>query len=143
MIEVFKKTGRPISELQQQFDVGRSAGDCRVFVLDWPKAQLHARINRRVEEMFAQGFVAEVGQLLESPQPLSNTARQAVGYREVIEHLAGGRSLAETIESVQCRTRQLAKRQSTWFRSLSECRFISVTKPLDVAEVAQRIASLE
>ena len=47
-IEVFEKTGRPISQWQRQFDVGRPAAECRVFVLDWPKAELDARIERRV-----------------------------------------------------------------------------------------------
>ena len=123
-LEVFEKTGRPISEWQQQFDVGRPAAECRVFVLDWPKAELHARIDRRVDAMFAAGLVDEVRRLLALPQPLSRTARQAVGYREVIEHLVGRRDLAETIELVEQHTRQLAKRQGTWFRSLSECRFV-------------------
>jgi tRNA dimethylallyltransferase len=138
-IEVYKKTGRPISELQQQFEVGRSAADCRVFVLDWPKAELHARIERRVHEMFAAGLVDEVDRLLESSRPLSKTAQQGVGYREVIEHLAGRCSLAEAIELVQLHSRQLAKRQSTWFRSLSECRFMPVSEPFDAVEIAGRI----
>jgi tRNA dimethylallyltransferase len=141
-IEVYEKTGRPISEFQQQFDVGRPAGDCRVFVLDWPKTELHLRIDRRVEEMFAAGLVDEVRGLLEGPRPLSKTARQAVGYREVIEHLEGRRSLAETIALVQRHTRQLAKRQSTWFRSLSECRFVPVSDPFDTRAVAGQIALL-
>ena len=74
--------------------------------------------------------------------PLSRTARQAVGYREVIEHLEGRHGLAETIELVQLHTRQLAKRQTTWFRSLSECRFIAVSGQLDAAELAEQIASI-
>ncbi|MBU4399549.1 MAG: tRNA (adenosine(37)-N6)-dimethylallyltransferase MiaA, partial [Planctomycetes bacterium] len=63
-LEVFEKTGRPISELQRQFEVGRPASECRVFVLDWPRAELHARIERRVEEMFVAGLVDEVRRLL-------------------------------------------------------------------------------
>ncbi len=141
-IEVFQKTGRPISELQQQFDVGRPAAECRVFVLDWPKRELHARIERRVDGMFAAGLVDEVQRLLEGPKPLSKTARQAVGYREVIEHLAGHRDLAGTIELVKRHTRQLAKRQSTWFRSLSECRFVPVSDAFGADEIAQQIALL-
>jgi tRNA dimethylallyltransferase len=140
-IEVFEKTGRLISELQRQFDVGRSAADCRVFVLDWPREELYERIDRRVEEMFSTGLVEEVCRLLAGPHPLSRTARQAVGYREVIDHLQGRHSLPETIELVQRHTRQLAKRQSTWFRSLSECRFIAVSGQIDPTEMANQIIS--
>ena len=140
-IEVFEKTGVPISDLQRQFDTGRLAAECRVFVLKWPRAELFARIERRVEAMFSAGLVEEVGRLLARPRSLSRTARQAVGYREVIEHLEGRRGLAETVELVQRHTRQLAKRQCTWFRSLSECRSIAVSDQLQAAEIAGLIAS--
>ncbi|MCD4728490.1 MAG: tRNA (adenosine(37)-N6)-dimethylallyltransferase MiaA, partial [Pirellulales bacterium] len=149
-LEVFEKTGHPISELQRQFDAGRPAEECRVFVLDWPRDELYARIERRVEEMFAAGLVDEVRRLLargplsqrERGDILSRTARQAVGYREAIEHLEGRRGLAETIELVRRHTRQLAKRQMTWFRGLSECRFVTVSGRLDATELAGQIAML-
>ncbi len=140
-LEVYEKTGRPISELQRQFDTGRSADACRVFVLNWPRRELHARIDLRVEEMFAAGLVDEVRGLLAQPQPLSRTARQAVGYREVIEHLQADRSLSETRRLIRSHTRQIAKRQATWFRGLSECRFVSIQGRIDVEEVAARIAA--
>jgi tRNA dimethylallyltransferase len=110
-----------------------------VFVLDWPRDELHARIDARVDEMFAAGLVAEVRGLLGRPQPLSRTAQQAVGYREVIEYLAGRRGLPETVELVKQHTRQLAKRQGTWFRSLSECRFVAVSGRMSAAAVADGI----
>jgi tRNA dimethylallyltransferase len=175
VLEVYEKTGQPISQLQQQFEMGRPAADCRVFVLDWPKAALYARIEQRVDEMFAAGLVDEVRRLCHigplspwerarvravgeqdpdhHPLPLSQnergdvlgralsrTARQAVGYREVIEHLEGRRDLKETIELVKQHTRQLAKRQGTWFRSLSECRFVSILDQLVPAEVAENLS---
>jgi tRNA dimethylallyltransferase len=140
-IEVFEKLGRPISELQRQFEIERPAEECRVFVLDWPKAELGARIDQRVEQMFSDGLVGEVRRLLAAPRRLGRTARQAVGYREVIHHLEGRCDLAETVELVRRHTRQLAKRQGTWFRSLSECRFIAVAGQLDAAETAERIAT--
>jgi len=162
-LEVYEKTGRPISELQRQFDAGRPAEECRVFVLDRHRTELHERISRRVEAMFAAGLVEEVRGLVEvagkgtvpfsrsenrdSPQsenwdsPLSRTARQAVGYREVIEHLRGERGLAETVDLVKRHTRQMAKRQMTWFRSLSECRFLTVEGSAAPAAVAERILS--
>ncbi len=141
-LEVYEKTGRPISELQRQFDAGRPAEACRVFVLNWPPKDLHARIDRRVEAMFAAGLLDEVRRLLKRPEPLSRTARKAVGYREVIEHLGGERTLDETVELVKSHTRQLAKRQRTWFRSLSECRFVPVPGRLEAVELAGRIAQM-
>ena len=140
-LEVFDKTGTPISKLQKQFDIGRDAQQCRVFVLDWPREELFARIDLRVEQMFAAGLVDEVRGLLDASRPLSKTAAQAVGYRELIEHIQGEHDLAETIELVKTHTRQLAKRQCTWFRSLSECRILPVSGEIAAPEVIARILS--
>jgi len=141
-LEVFLKTGRPISALQQQFDAGLAAEACRVFVLDWPREELHRRIDRRVEAMFSAGLVDEVRQLLARPEPLGRTAAQALGYREVLEQLAGRVGLDQTVELVKLHTRQFAKRQGTWFRSLSECRFVAVGNPWDPGEVARKVVGL-
>jgi len=141
-LEVFEQTGRPISEFQKQFGSGRPADACRVFVLDWPRQELGARIDGRVESMFAAGLVDEVGRLLASPKPPGKTARQALGYREVLDHLQGKQSLSDTIALVKRHTRQFAKRQGTWFRSLSECRFVPLSGPIDPAEIARQIEQL-
>ncbi len=140
-LEVYEKTGRPISEHQVQFDAARTAEN-RVFVLDRPRDELVLRIDRRVDAMFAAGLIDEVRRLAAQPLPLSKTARQALGYREVLEHLEGGRGLNETIALVKTHTRQFAKRQYTWFRSLGECRFVPVRGDIDPAETAARLAEL-
>lgn len=141
-LEVYKLTGRPISHLQTQFDEGRPAERCKVFVLDWPRAELHRRIEARVEKMFAAGLVEEVRGIVERYRALSRTASQAVGYGEVIAHLEGKHNLAETIELVKARTRQFARRQETWFRSLSECRRIPQQEGDSAEETAARIAAM-
>jgi tRNA dimethylallyltransferase len=56
------------------------------------------------------------------PQPLSREASKALGYRELFAHLDGQATLEQTIELIQLRSRQFAKRQLTWFRQISECR---------------------
>ena len=137
-LEVFEKTGQSITELQQQFDRARPAEACRVFMLEWPREQLIQRIDIRVDAMFAAGLVDEAQRLLASPTPPGRTAGQAVGYREVFEHLRGQRELAETIDLVKLRTRQFAKRQMTWFRSLSEVRRVAAERPSP--EIARQIA---
>ncbi len=139
-LEVFEKTGKPISQLQEQFERGRPAEECRVFVLDWDRAELYERIDRRVERMFSAGLIDEVRRLLTQPGGLGKTASQALGYREVIDHLRDGPDLPDTIELVKTHTRQFAKRQLTWFRSLEECRFVPVGGEIDAAEVSRRIA---
>ena len=138
-LEVFEKTGRPISVWQQQFERARPAEACKVFVLDWPRDALYARIDARVEQMFAAGLVAEVEAVLKAGKSFGRTARQALGYRETLDFLEGRRGLDETIELVKTRTRQFAKRQLTWFRSLSECRWITMDESLTPADVAERI----
>lgn len=137
-LEVFEQTGRPLSEMQTQFSTTTSGRT--VFVLDWPREQLHERINRRVDAMFAAGFVDEVRALV-AAGPLSHTAAQAVGYPETIAYLEAGGDPAATIEQVKLRTRQFAKRQMTWFRSLPECRFWPLAEPFDPMAVARAIAT--
>jgi tRNA dimethylallyltransferase len=151
-LEVFKLTGQRLGHLQTQFDEAQPAARARVFVLAWPRDELHRRIDARVEQMFASGLVEEVCGLLAKYNTLSRTAMQAVGYREVIEYLrsrdqwsrgqgpdvSGQRSdivptpaprlpipdLAACIDRVKARTRKFARRQETWFRSLNECTFV-------------------
>ena len=141
-LEVYKITGQPISHMQLQFEEGRSADQCRVFVLDWPRAELHRRIEARVDRMFSQGLAPEVQRLLDQFGTLSRTAAQAVGYREVIEHLDGKQELADTVEQVKVRTRQFARRQETWFRSLSECRRVVQRRDESPKTVAEEILCL-
>ncbi len=142
-LEVYKITGQPISHQQDHFDDGLPADQCKVFVLGWPRDVLHARIEKRVEQMFDGGLVEEVEQLLQQYQNLSRTAYQAVGYREVIEMLQTGGQLSDAIERVIIRTRQFARRQETWFRSLSECRRIEqmgVANPTETVDAMIALA---
>ena len=66
--------------------------------------------------MFERGLVAETADLLKRGLGENRTAMQALGYRQVVEHLRGARPLPETVELVKIRTRQFAKRQMTWFK---------------------------
>ncbi len=140
-LEVHHKTGTPISQLQRQFDQGRPGEQCRVFVLEWPRAELNARIDARVDAMFSAGLLAEVQRLLNAGQTFSRTASQALGYREVLDHLAGQHDLPTTITLVKTRTRQFAKRQCTWFRSLSECRSIKMSADRTSNDVVEALLS--
>jgi len=140
-LEVYKQTHRPLSHEQTHFD-DVPPMPCKVFALAWPRAELHRRIEARVARMFEQGLVAEVESLLARYGQLGRTAAQAVGYREVIQHVREGRKLADTIEQVRARTRQFARRQETWFRSLHECRRLEQTERFSPATLAESIVEL-
>lgn len=139
-LEVYHKTGRPLSEWQSQFEKPCSEAMGRAIVLDWPRDILYRRIDARVDAMFDRGLVAEVERILSSGKGFGRTASQALGYREVLAYLSGAMSLEETITAVKTRTHQFAKRQLTWFRHLEECYFLSVDKPFYPTGIAQQIA---
>lgn len=138
-LEVYQATGQPISRLQAQFDRPRPEAMGRVFQLHLPRELLHARIERRTDAMFAQGFVDEVRRLLDHPKGLGPTASRALGYQEVIAFLRGQGSLAETIAQVKLRTRQFTKRQMTWFRHLEEVQAIPVSPEDTPRNLGERI----
>ncbi len=76
-----------------------------------------------------EGFLDEVRRLTERKLPIGKTARQALGYRELLDYLDGNLKFGEAVDLIKQNTRHFAKRQETWFRSLCECRFISPDKP--------------
>jgi tRNA dimethylallyltransferase len=137
-LEVFENTGVPPSAAQVHFD-RPPLPRVPVLAIDLPRPELYRRINDRVAGMIAGGLVGEVQALLRLERPLSRTARQALGYKEVIEHLEGKRTLAETSALVQRRSRQFAKRQLTWLRGIPECRLVPAHEAGDAAALAARI----
>jgi tRNA dimethylallyltransferase len=115
-LEVYKLTGKPISTFQQQWDANASQ-DWTIIGLRREKTEESKRINARVKKMIDAGLVDEVKQLLAEPKPLSKQARSAIGYAEIINHLAGQTTLDEATELIKKNTRKLAKAQRTWFKT--------------------------
>jgi tRNA dimethylallyltransferase len=99
--------------------------------LDVPREELYARINARVDRMLADGLLEEVRALRRLEHPPSREANQALGYKELFDHLDGKTSLDSAVERIRVRTRNYAKRQITWFRHLPACR--STTRELTFA----------
>ncbi len=138
-LEVYRATGEPLSHRQTQFEDVVDPEDCKVFTLQWPREQLRQRIDDRVDAMFADGLVEEVRGVIERYGELSRTASQAVGYQEVIDHMAGKQDLEEAIQKVKNRTHRFARRQETWFRSLEECRGVPQQEGFCPEQVAEEI----
>jgi tRNA dimethylallyltransferase len=136
-LEVWYVTGRPISELQQQF---RAAPRYRaaVFVLGMNRETLYRRIEERIDNMLARGLIDEARAYLEAGYSLDNPAVRALGYTELISFLRNEISFEEAIAQMKRKTRNYAKRQFTWFRAMKDVVWIDVEgKP--AAEVAEYI----
>jgi tRNA dimethylallyltransferase len=131
-LEVYELTGKPMSAWQTQWSGvrGQESGnqESAIVCLELKREELYERINRRVELMFAAGWVDEVSRLRALARPLSQEASKALGYAEIAAYLDGHAELSATVALVQMRSRNYAKRQMTWFRSLSECK--PITKEL-------------
>jgi len=150
-IEVIRVTGKKFSEQKAKWTAGEpvSVPDEKKSGLDGVSphliglvretADLRARIDARVEAMFARGLVEETRRLLQRGLEQNRTAMQALGYRQVVEHLRGERSLPETTELVKIKTRQFAKRQMTWFRRHGNCEWIELQPGESPQNVAHQI----
>jgi tRNA dimethylallyltransferase len=92
--------------------------------------------------MFRRGWVAETEALLKRGLAQNQTAMQALGYRQIVEHLRGERSLPETIALIKIRTRQFAKRQMTWFRRQLHLTWINLEPQGSAEAVVNTIAGL-
>lgn len=137
-VEVLRLTGRPFSAQRAPWPVA-AASTGPLFALARTAEDLHARIEARVDEMFARGLVAETRRLLDHGLAENPTALQAIGYRQVVEHLRGERDLADTIALVKARTRQFARRQRTWFRHQAAVQWLEVSANEPPATTADRL----
>jgi tRNA dimethylallyltransferase len=138
-LEVIALTGQPLSSLQVEHQ-RPAPSTVPVFALEPPRDRLYNRIDRRVLAFFDAGLVEEVRSLQAGERPLGPVAAQAIGYREVLAMLAGEATLPETIERIQARSRQFAKRQATWFRGLEEVRAFPVGPDEAPEAISERLA---
>lgn len=142
-LEVYELTGRPISEWQTQWDRQRCRHDVRLIGLRRTREDQNQHTNARIRRMIEDGLVDEVRSLLAEPHPLSSTARRAVGYAEIIEHLEGKVSLERAVEMIKINTRKFAKAQRTWFKRFRDTEWIDL-QPGDSAEsIATRLLEPE
>ena len=118
-LEVKFSTGRSIIEFRSGKKIKRNFTIIKVGV-ELPKEQLYQNINKRVDEMMANGLLEEVKNL-SSFKNLN--ALQTVGYKELFDHINGNISLPDAIEKIKLNTRHYAKRQMTWFKKDKEVKW--------------------
>ncbi len=134
-LEVCLQTGRPYSEQRSGTRRLRPFGIVKIGI-DLPREELYARIDRRVDQMVADGLEAEARALY--PYRMLN-ALQTVGYREFFDYFEGRTSYVEAVELIKRNSRRYAKRQLTWFRRDKEIRWFGPTE--DAAMIAYIEAS--
>ena len=137
-VEVIRLTGKPFSAQRANWNPEvRSQKSEVIFCFSREPADLRARIEARVDAMFAAGLVDETRALLSLGLQQNRNAMQALGYRQVVAHLAGERGLAETIALVKTKTWQFARRQGTWFRSQLSVERVPLAADADATSVAR------
>jgi tRNA dimethylallyltransferase len=105
------------------------------------KKALDVRIRERVESMFGRGLVEEA-RIIREAGPLSKTAMQAIGYAEAYDLLDGRCSEAQAVERTVIRTRQLAKRQMTWFRIQASVQWVDVEQGMALMDIVRSVDEL-
>ena len=101
------------------------------------RADMRALIDRRVDQMMARGLAGEVQALVDAGVSRESTALQAIGYKELLSALEGGRSMEEAADEIKLRSRQYAKRQLTWLRRNGAIHWIFWKKERDFSRALQ------
>lgn len=140
-LKVYYNLGMPISKLKKGTRGISDKYEVRIFGLRRNRESLYERINRRVDEMFDKGLVDEVKRI-NKRYNLSKTAKEALGYKEILKYLDGQISLDEAKRRIKVNTRHFAKRQMTWFKKDSRIEWIEIEDNEGPESVADRICRM-
>jgi len=136
-LEVYAKTGMPISALQKSRVGLGNEYEIKIFALNADRQALYDKIDQRVNKMFSSGLINQARDLL--GRKLSKTANCAIGIRELEGYFNGSYSLQEAKRLIQRNSRHYAKRQLTWFRKDKRINWINLKDKETPGEVAKRI----
>lgn len=138
-LEVTVGSGRPFSTFGPGLDQ-HPPSPFTLVALRWDRERLDQRIDARYDVQLDAGFLDEVRTLASAERPLSRSASQALGYKELAAHLAGDSSLVEAVDLARRRTRQFSRRQDKWFRRDPRISWVDVDDdPLEAVEPVRDI----
>ncbi|MEZ5206857.1 MAG: tRNA (adenosine(37)-N6)-dimethylallyltransferase MiaA [Acidimicrobiales bacterium] len=140
-LEVTIGSGRPFSDYGPGLE-HHAETPARLIGLRWPRDLLDRRIADRYAAMMDAGLLAEVERLLATASGVSATARQALGYRELLSHLEDGVPLDEAVATAVRRTRRFARRQERWFRRDPRIEWWDLATDEDLDAAADRLQSV-
>jgi len=127
-LDVWMQTGRPFSSFHSDDNTISVPEDMIVFGLQRDRQKLYDRINRRVDQMFEQGFLDEVRSILDMGYSLDDPGLNTVGYKEAIAFLHDEISREQMVKDMKTQTRRYAKRQLSWFRRWDFINWINLDK---------------
>ncbi len=137
-LEVYETTGKPISWHKKQSRLVSSPFDSCIIGLDFKdRSKLYGRIDARVDQMIEKGLINEAREFYESRSPA--TARQAIGYKELIPYFEGEITLEEAVDKIKLETRHYAKRQLTWFRRREDIEWVFVDEYDDYKKILKKV----
>ena len=136
-LEVATIEKKPISQLKKNRAGLWGEYDIKIFVLNRNRAELYQKINERVDHMIARGLVDEIQALKDLP--LSQTARYAIGIKEILSYLNGERELKTAVELMKQNTRRFAKQQLTWFRPDARFQWINIEGHTTLNGIGEKI----
>ena len=134
-LEVYKITGKTMSQTQRESRAEPSPYEPCMIALDYDRSQLYDRINKRVDIMLEEGLLEEAREFYSRED--YPTAAQAIGYKELLPYLKGSEELDTCVERLKQETRKYAKRQLTWFRKDERIHWIKVTDNTDSREILE------
>lgn len=143
-MEVIRATGRRFSEagrIDQESKKKDSPYSWRLVGLNMKRELLYERIDRRVLKMIDEGWVDEVRHLLDEGLTGNEKPLTGLGYRDIVAHVRGEKTLDEAAETIQRDTRRFAKRQLTFFRGMPGIEWINLEPDFDPEKIAMEILS--
>lgn len=139
-LEVYYRTGEPISVLQRKKEQEVRPYDPLYIGLTRERAELYSRINQRVDQMIEEGLIEEVANLLKA-YPQQPTALQALGYKEIVLYLQNQMTLDEAVDILKRDTRRYAKRQLSWFQRNKRIRWFDLSI-VNVEEIKKEVLEI-
>ncbi len=141
-LEVYSLENKPISEQVKKTDRQNTPYNHLTFGLYMDRERLYRRIEQRVDLMLNRGWLEEVRSLVNRGYGENNPGMQVLGYRQLIEYLKGERGWLDTGAEIKKQTRNLAKRQLTWFRRDKSIQWFEISKEEDLEHLTENICDI-
>jgi len=138
-LEVYYLRDRKLSDFHREHSFQDRPYRFRLLFLVRSRVELYPRIEKRVDQMIADGLEAEVKALLDRAYSPDLPSLQGLGYKQFIDHYLGRNSRSDTIALLKRDSKRFAKRQFTWFRRESEARWVDISGLVNACEIVERI----